>query len=251
MARFRQGSRAKSGLSSTAHITLTILLPVLVYVLVRIDFVPLAIAVVLLSKWRMFAVRMRYWPAHLRANAVDIMVGLSIVIFMASTLSEAWQLAWAVVYGLWLFFIKPKTGTFMVSLQAAIGMGAGLTAGFLAGGSAPLVVLVIMSWAVCYLSARHFLVNFEEPHTSLYSHFWGYFAACLTWITGHWLLFYAFGYLAQPTLLLLVMGYGMATMYYLYHNERLSPAWGRQLVVMMVIVVAVILTFSDWGDKAL
>jgi hypothetical protein len=66
---------------------------------------------------------------------------------------------------------------------------------------------------------------------------------------SHWLLFY--GQLAQPTLLLAVIGYGVATLYYLDHDDRLSSAWRRQFVLMMVAVVVVVLTFSDWGDRAL
>ena len=49
------------GFSHVFYITLNILLPILAYILVRIDFVGLAIGLVLLSKWRMFAVRPRYW----------------------------------------------------------------------------------------------------------------------------------------------------------------------------------------------
>lgn len=252
MARFWIGVQASRGKwSGLAHLALTLLLPMLLYVLVRIDFVPLALFAILLSKWRMFAVRMRYWPAHVRANAVDITVGLSAVLFMASTSVSLWQLFWAALYGLWLLFLKPGSGSRLVSLQAMIGQIAGLSALFLAWGDAPLSVLVLVSWLICYTCARHFFTNFEDSHTSLYAHIWGYFAAALTWVSGHWLLFYAYGLVAQPTLLLTVIGYGLAALYYLDQNDRLSLTWRRQFVVMMVVIVAIVITFSDWGDRAL
>lgn len=251
MARFWVGIQSRGKVPQLAHLVLTILLPLLLYVLVRVEFVQLALLAVILSKWRMFAVRMRYWPAHIRSNAVDIMVGLSAVEFMASTSQSWWQLFWALLYGVWLLFIKPGSGLLRVSLQAAIAQALALLALFMAWGDAPLYVLVLSAWLICYLCARHFFTNFEEPHTSLYSHIWGYFGGALTWISGHWLLFYGFGHLAQPTLLLLVIGYSLATLYYLDHTDRLTATWRRQFVIIIIVIVSIILTFSDWGDRAL
>lgn len=241
--------KPKSGFANLAHIGLNALLPGLLYVLVRIDFAPLAAALIILSKWRMFAVRPRYWLANIRANAVDIMVGVSVVVFMASTNIGMWQVVWAAAYGLWLVFLKPGSSTLQVTLQAGVGQFVALMALFLISGDMPLYVLVIASWLVCYLCARHFFSSFDEPYTQLFSHLWGYFAAALVWVLGHWLLFY--NALAQPTLLLVVIGYGLASMYYLDQTDRLSPAWRRQFILMMVAIVVIVLTFSDWGDKAI
>lgn len=241
--------KPKSGFANIAHVGLNALLPLLIYILVRMDFALLAAALVILSKWRMFAVRPRYWPANIRANAIDILVGLSIVVFMASTSSAAWQLIWAGVYGLWLVWLKPGNSTLQVSIQAGVGQLVSLMAIFLAFGDQDLYVLVILSWLACYFSARHFFMSFDEPYTQLYSHLWAYFAGALTWVLGHWLLFY--NVLSQPTLLLVVIGYGLASMYYLEHVEKLSSLWQRQFIIMMVAIVAIVVTFSDWGDKAL
>ncbi|HTE21835.1 MAG TPA: hypothetical protein VK674_02235 [Candidatus Limnocylindria bacterium] len=241
--------RPKSGFANVAHIGLNALLPVLLYVLVRIDFAPLAAALIILSKWRMFAVRIRYWPANVRANAVDIMVGLSVVIFMSSTSVGMWQVVWAVAYGLWLVFLKPGSSTLQVSLQAVVAQLAALMALFLVSGDMPLYGLIVTSWFICYLCARHFFTSFDEPYALLFSHIWGYFAAALIWILGHWLLFY--NVLAQPTLLIVVIGYGLAAMYYLDQTDRLSDMWRKQFILMMVAIVVIVLTFSDWGDKAL
>lgn len=249
MNRIAGSLKPKGGISSAAHFGLVILLPVLLYVMIRIDFIQLALLLVILSKWRMFAVRMRYWPANIRANAVDLMVGVSAVIFMASTNAGFWQLIWALLYGVWLVFIKPRSSTLFISVQAGIAQFVALMAMFLAWGDAHRLVLVFVGWLICYLCARHFFTSFDEPYTSLYSHTWGYFGAALVWILSHWLLFY--GQLAQPTLLIGVIGFGVATLYYLDQDDRLSAAWRRQFVLMMVAIVVVVLTFSDWGDRAL
>ena len=241
--------KPKDGFAHIVHLGMMALLPVLLYVLVRIGFAPLAAALVVLSKWRMFAVRVRYWPANLRANAVDIMVGISAVVFMSATPAALWQIIWATAYGLWLVFLKPRSSILFVSIQAMVAQLTALMALFLVSGETPLYTLVIVTWLICYLCARHFFTSFDEPYAPLYAYAWGYFAAALVWVLGHWLLFYSV--LAQPTLLLIVIGYGLGTLYYLDHHDRLSATWRRQFVIMMVAIVTVVLTLSDWGDKAI
>lgn len=238
-----------NGFSHIFHIFLTVLLPALMFVMVRIKLAPVAGALVLLSKWRMFAVRPRYWPANIRANAVDLIIGLSTLVFMANTSATSWQLVWAVAYGLWLTILKPGSSLLMTSLQAGLGQLFGLTALFIAFGSASPLLLVVAAWVICYLSARHFFTAFDETHSSLLAHTWGYFAAALTWVLAHWLLFY--GLFSQVTLILSVLGFSLATLYYLDHSDRLSPLLRRQFVFIMVAIIVVVLVFSDWGDKAI
>lgn len=239
-----------NGFSYFFHLGLVVLLPALLYVLVKPGFYQLAIIIVLLSKWRMLAVRPRYWLANIRYNAVDMMIGISAVIFMATANSSnngSLVLFWAAMYGLWLLFIKPGSSVFLVSIQALLAQLAMLTAMFMAWVNAPLLGLVVASWAICYLSARHFFTSFEEPHGSLYAHTWGYFAAAMVWVLSHWLLFY--GFVAQPALLLTVLAFGVGGIYYLEESDRLSVLLRRQFVFIMVAIVVVVIVFSDWGDK--
>jgi len=237
-----------SGVSYVLHLGLLVLLPLVVFVLVRLDFESLAFIFVLLSKWRMFAVRPRFWPAIIRANAVDIIVGFSIVLFMVHGGSLWLQFLWVVAYIVWLVTIKPASGTFMTSLQAMIGQLCGLMAVYLAWAAAPLVMLVFMTGLVCYLAARHFFDSFDEPYARLLAYFWAYFGAALGWLLGHWLLFYSI--VSQPVLILTVLGYGLAALYYFDHEERLNKGLKYQFMFIMIAILLVIITFSDWGDKA-
>src|SRR3954466_13798171 len=118
-----QSIKPASGLAHVLHLLLVLGLPVAVFILVALDldFVKVALALVVLSKWRMFAVRPRFWAANVRANGVDLMVGLSIVIFMAHSGSLFVKAAWAAVYAVWLLFIKPGNSVFKVTLQAFLG----------------------------------------------------------------------------------------------------------------------------------
>lgn len=237
------------GFSQLLHLGALLVLPAVLLILVRLQggFIQLALSLVLLSKWRMLAVRPRFWPANVRANAVDMIIGLAAVIFMANSPVGYLQIFWAALYGVWLIFIKPATGTVMVAGQAMLGQLAGLMALFLVWADGPLLGLIFVAGVICYASARHFFDNFDEPYAKLLSYLWAYFGAALLWVLGHWLLFY--GLIAQPTLLLSMVGYSLAVLYYFDHTERLSTALRREFIFILMAAVIVVLVFSDWGSK--
>lgn len=232
------------GFSHLAHLVLLFLLPIIIYVLVRIDFVSLAILMIFLAKWRMFAVRPRYWLANLVANGVDITVGVSLVLFMANTSVVWWQLFWMVAYAAWLTWLKPKSDVLSVSVQAMAGQLAGLMVLYLKFGDQPLLVLVLGTWLITYLAARHFMTSFEEPLATPLAHIWAYFSASLAFILGHWLLFY--GTVPQIVVILTTVGYSIAALYYLDATDKLTTAIQRQLLVAMCAIIIIVLLLSDW-----
>jgi hypothetical protein len=237
------------GFSHIFYVALNALLPVLAFILVRIDFVGLAIVLVFLSKWRMFAVRPRYWIANLVSNGVDIMVAVSLILFMAGTGSAWWQLFWMLLYGAWLIWLKPRYDVLSVSAQAMVGQLLGLSLLYLKFGDSSIVALVAGTWLVTYLAARHFLTSFEETHSTLLAHIWAYFSASLAFVLSHWLLFY--GTVAQIIIILTTIGYGLAALYYLDATDRLSHNLQRQLVGIMLAILLVIVLFSNWTGATL
>ena len=236
------------GFSQVLHIFFQLALPAVVLVLVRLQgaFIEIALLLIFLAKWRMFAVRPRFWPANIRANAVDMIVGFSVVVFMAHSPNGYIQIGWAAAYALWLVLFKPATSTLLIAAQAMVGQLAGFMALFLVWADGPLWGLVLASGCICYVSARHFFDSFDEAYAKLLSYTWAYFGAAIVWLLGHWLLFY--GLIAQPTLILSMVGYGLAALYYFDHADRLNSALRRQFLFIIVAVLIVILTFSDWGD---
>jgi hypothetical protein len=237
------------GFSHSLYIAFNIALPVLAYILVRIDFVGLAILLVVLSKWRMFAVRPRYWIANVVQNGVDIMVAVSLIIFMASTTVGWWQLFWTLAYIGWLVRLKPRYDVLSVSAQAMVGQLLGLSVLFIKFGDSSIVGLVAGTWLITYLAARHYLTSFEEPHGPLLAHIWAYFSACLAFILAHWLLFY--GSIAQIIVILTTIGYGLAALYYLDATDRLSRNLQKQLMGGMLAILLIILLFSNWTGATL
>src|SRR4051812_16205613 len=112
--------RPGRGFSHFFHLGFVAIIPLVVFILVRLHFENLALVAILLSKWRMFAVRARHWLTHIRTNAVDIIVGLSVLACMSDTSSASWQLVWVLLYEGWLLIIKPGSNSLMVSVQAMI-----------------------------------------------------------------------------------------------------------------------------------
>jgi hypothetical protein len=234
-----------SGFAYLLHLAYQAALPLAIFVLVRLDIgLWLPILVIMLSKWRIFAVRPRFWPANLRANAIDIIVGISIVIFMSNGSSMSVQVFWAAMYGLWLLFIKPRSSIFFVSVQSGIGQLCGLMALFLTRSDASLYALVLLTGFLCYLAARHFFDSFNEPYARMLASIWGYFGAALIWVLAHMLVVFPKpdGVVAMPTLLLSAIGYSLAAVYYLEHFDRLSVLVKRELLFLggsiVVILVA-------------
>jgi hypothetical protein len=218
-----------------------------VWGLVWLDFTGLAILLLLLSKWRMLAVHPRHWINHIRANAVDIIVGLSLLEFINASGSVALQAVWVVLFEVWLLVIKPGSSSPFIAIQALVAQTLGLTSLFLAFNAGSLAFYVLAVWLICYFSARHFLGMFEERHGGLISSVWAFMAACLMWVLAHWLLF--FGPIAQPAVLISVIGFGLSGLYYLDQYDRLALAVKRQILLAMFALIFIIMVFSDWGDK--
>jgi hypothetical protein len=235
------------GFSHPIYLGFNVLLPILLWVLVRINFVSIAIILLLLAKWRMFAVQRRYWLSNIVASGVDIIVGVSFVLFLANTTSGWWQLFWTLLYIGWLVGLKPRSDVLSVSAQAMIGQLLGLEVLFLKFGDTSLAGLVLGTWIVTYLAARHFFTSFVEPHTSLLAHIWAYFCASLAFILGHWLLFY--GDVPQIIVILTTIGYGLAAFYYLEASERLTALLQKQLLAIMFAILIIVLLLSDWAGS--
>lgn len=241
--------RPGRGFSHALHYLLVMLLPILVYLFVRLEFNTIALLIILLSKWRMFAVRPRHWLAHLRTNAVDIIASLSFLTFMVNSSSMSMQLLWLLAYEIWVLYVKPGISTFLVGLQALIAQFVGLTALFIAFQDVSIALYVVTVSAICYFTSRHFFTGFNEENASIYSWIWAFFGGALAWLLGHWLLFY--GPISQPAVFLSVIGYGLVTLYFLDETDRLSTLLRRQVLFVIIAVIVVTIAFSNWGDNVI
>jgi hypothetical protein len=226
------------------------LFAVAIFLLVQLNFTPLAVVSIFLSKWRMLAVKPRHWPANIRANLVDITIGLAAISFIQSAHDNVpLQLVWAGLYGVWLVVLKPLSSKWGVIAQALLAQFIGLVA-FLGGyRETSIFVMMIVVWLICYSSARHFLSAFEENLSRPLAYIWALFAVQLTWVLGHWVIFY--GFLPQIALVLSFLGYSLGAMYYIHKQERLTQNIMLQFYSVMGLFMLLVLILSDWQDKTL
>lgn len=234
-----------SRIAAVLHTLYLVLLPLVVVGLVFGRFIAIALIIIILSKWRMLAVKPRYWLANIRANMVDIIVGFSVVSFMSGSRVLSTILLWGGVYSFWLIVIKPRSSSLMVGAQAFIAQGLALVALFTNHSEIHQVFLVFITWLVCLSASRHFLVAFEDEANRSLSHIWGLFGAEMALVLGHWHIVYS-GAIPQIALVLSVVGYALAVGYYLHKTRGLSNGVRRQLIIFCVIVLVLILLQPDW-----
>lgn len=239
-----------SRLSELVYIGFNAMLPIAVLLLARLDPPYLAILLVVLSKWRIFALRPRFWWTNIKANMADLVVGISTVglLYLASA-SLPLQIVLAIAYAVWLLGIKPRSGVKGTTLQAGIAQCAGLVTLFHFSVLLPEIVVLLGCWLIGYVAARHFISNYEEPYIEVLAAAWGLFVAELGWLMYRWTTVYNLGIpirIPQIALIMLVIGFCAARMYHIRQHGRMTPAVLRGTVFFGLGLLLVIIFFSSW-----
>jgi len=211
-----------------------------------------AFALILLSKWRVLAVRLRYWSANIQANLVDVIVsvGLAVLIYVA-TGNMGLQVFIALLYVGWLLFLKPRSKRSFIIIQAGVAVVVGVTALYTVSYGWIASPVVLGMWLIGYATARHVLSAYDETHISFLSLIWGLIVAELGWVAYHWTFAYnlpGFGTIQLPqiTLIILALSFVAERFYTSYHqhntvrlNDLLLP------ILLSGSVVAVLLLFLN------
>ncbi|MFZ1301992.1 MAG: hypothetical protein WAQ27_05485 [Candidatus Microsaccharimonas sp.] len=192
--------RRRSFLSEAVYTVLNIALAVAVVMVIRYtDSVGFAIGLVILSKWRVFAVRPRFWWANLRSNMVDFIVSISFVLQMfivnSAAIAEPRKLLilgiLTLLYIGWLLYIKPRSKRSYVAVQAGVAVALGTSALFAVSYNWPVSIVVLFMWLIGYTAARHILSSYDdETHGLFLSLAWGVVMAEVGWVAYHWTIAY-------------------------------------------------------------
>ena len=212
----------------------------------------LAFALVVLSKWRVFAVRPRFWYAHLESNLVDIIVSLSVVIliylagFKGTDEGTIVQIVLAVLYGVWLLLIKPRSKRSFITTQAAIAIFFGSMAIASVSYEWPSSLVVLLVWVIGYAGARHVLVAYSDEDIRLMSLIWAFVLAEIAWLTYHWTIAYTLPFAAglklpQMTLLLLGISFLAERVYASHHKHGFVRFGDISLPLFLVVGVTIVL----------
>lgn len=231
-----------------AYFFLNIAFAATVLVLVQFFTPPYAaFGLILLSKWRIFAVRPRFWIANIKANIVDVIVGLSVVALISqASNSVVAQICIAAFFAVWLLFIKPRSGRRWAMIQAGTSLFIGIMAIFSYSHNYPVVFVVLAAWLIGFMATRHVLSAYGEEEETLMSLAWGLFIAQLAWFAYHWTIAYTLtGQLKVPMIALIIMllSFVSAKLYdsYSRNDGTISFSDIREPVIFVTVILVVLL----------
>jgi hypothetical protein len=257
----------RSKLSEVIYIGLNLLFALLLFATsTQFDPPYIAYVLVLLSKWRVLAVRPRFWFANIQANILDVLVGFSVITLLWQV--HSWgaipahvnfslsallvELLVALFFAVWLLLIKPKSKRQWVVWQAGIAQFLAITALMSIGYNWPSSVVVLAGWLIGYITARHVLSSYDENELGLMSLVWGLLIAELSWLAYHWSIAYVFAYgalmIPQISVIIALIGYMTLRIYALYHHGRKNDTKVRLSrirgsLIFVGVSIAILLVF--------
>ncbi len=253
---FLRSAKRRSLVSELMYLLLNVGLAVALLIVVWVVESPLpAFALVLLSKWRVLAVRPRYWLAHVQANMVDIIVSLGLVILLYTAGhggtgdGVVTQIILTLLYIAWLLVLKPRTKRSYVVAQAGVALAIGTIALFSVAYGWPSSLVVIAMFILGYSTARHVLSAYSDPDLMTMSLIWGFVMAQIGWVSFHWLIAYQIPFvemikLPQVTIVVLAISFLAERVYssYVKNGEvRGSDVLLPSLLSLGVLAVVVVL----------
>ncbi len=260
MELLKAAKKRRSLLSETIYILLNLALAAAVAVAVIATGTPwLALAFVILSKWRVLAVRPRYWLAHIETNTVDFIVSIGLVMLMfvagqsGSPSAVFVQIGIAVLYALWLLLIKPRSKRIYVIAQAAIAVVIGTVALSSLSYQWPVSLHVLCMWVIGYATARHVMGAYSEPNVRLFSLIWGFVFAELGWLLYHWTIAYKLPFAAdlklpQLTIIVLALSFAFERVYATFVKH--DKVTGSDILLPTLLAVGLIVVLALFFNAA-
>ncbi len=182
--------------SAMVHVFLNLLLGIGAVLVTVLSGNPApGILLVLISKWRVFAVRARYFFLNLKANLVDIIVGVSIVLlaYYAGAAFLPVDLILMIIYSIWLLFIKPLSSENAALVQSLMAVFFGMSAAMFLSANLNVLVIVFLAFLVGYAASRHVLIQGNDKDFTLTTLVCGLIFAEIAWLCYSWAIIYTFG----------------------------------------------------------
>jgi len=251
--------RRRSFVSEVVYTILNIAFAIALVVVIRYtESIPLALGLVLISKWRVLAVRMRYWFVNVRSNLVDIIVSVSVVLNLYTIdtnpniedFHKLLLLGFATaLYIVWLLIIKPRSKRSYVAAQAGIAIFLGVTALYTISFNWPASVVVIGMWLIGYSAANHILNTYDdETHPLFLSLALSTVFAEIGWVAYHWTIAYSLPFatgllVPQIAIISLLLGFVAYKSYdSFYHHQKIRTS-DIILPLLFTLSVIIILVF--------
>jgi len=260
--------KRRSFLSEAIYISLNIALAVALMIIIRsTNSILPAFGLLLLSKWRVLAVRPRYWFANIQGDLVSLIIGISYIFFLYSVniagldiiKTLVAQLILTIIYIVWLLLLRPQSKRPYIAAQSGVALFVGITTIYSISHGWPASLVVILVWLVGYAVARHILNNYDdEVHTTLLSLAWGLVLAEIGWLAYHWTIAYNLPILSnillpQVSIIMLCLGfltYQAYNSYSRYNKVRMTDVI-LPLIFTICIIIVLVLAFNGVGVGAI
>ena len=196
MADYVLARKSRNIASNAVHILLNILLGMSAVLITVFSANPaLGIILVLVSKWRVFAVRRRYLLINIKSNLVDMIVGLSVVLLTYYAGSSLILVDFVLmgIYVIWLLFIKPMSSEKATLAQSLIAVFLGISATTIMSSNLDALVATLLAFLVGYAASRHVLVQSDDQDFALTTLACGLVFAEIAWLCHSWAIIYSFG----------------------------------------------------------
>ena len=250
--------KSRNKISSIIHIFLNILLGTgSIFITVLSGSWLIGLILVLISKWRIFAVRPRFWFLNLKSNLVDLITGASFVLLAYCYSGEILPIHFilAALYVLWLVLFKPltsETGTIIQSLFATF---FGTTSAILLTASLDPIVLVLVEFLIGYSACRHLLSQKSEGDFTLSTLVFGLIFAETALLSSFWSILYPIKLVStsgiqipQLSLILTIAAFSFFKIYCSIekHDGKISYSDVAPPAIFGVLTIAIIvLAFSN------
>lgn len=196
MADYVLARKSRNIASNMVHIFLNLLLGVGSVLITFLSGSPvLGLILVFVSKWRVFAVRARYFFLNLKTNLVDLIVGISVVLlaYAAGPSFLAVDVILMIFYCVWLLVIKPLSSENATLAQSLIAVFLGISASAILASNIDSTVAVLSAFLIGYAASRHVLSQSEDADFTLTTLVCGLIFAEIAWLCHTWAIIYTFG----------------------------------------------------------
>lgn len=241
--------------SNAVHVFLNILLGLGAVLITLFSGSPvLGIILVLMSKWRIFAVRSRYLWLNIKSNLVDLIVGISVVLlsYYSGTSLAPVHFVLAAFYIAWLLFIKPLSSENATLAQSLIAVFIGISATTIMTSMVNSLASSAAAFVVGYAASRHVLSQTNDQDYTLTTLICGLVFAEIAWLCYSWSIIYTFGNsgirIPQTAIILtiyaFIYNYARQAMIKYQDDFRFKHIAGP-VIFGVVLIGAIVLWFSN------
>lgn len=247
--------KSRNVISSILHVILNILLGVgSVAITVITGSWIIGLALVILSKWRVLAVRPRYWAVNLLSNLTDFIVGASFVLiaYCSGTVWLPIHFILMAGYVIWLVFLKSRSSEIAVEIQALTSVFLGVTASVMLFASSNAIFMTITSMLIGFSAMRHILVQSDENEFGFLTLGTGLLSAEIAWLSNSWLIVYTFGttgiMVPQLSIILTVLIFISSRIFKsgVFHEGKINfSEIAAPIIFSILIVTVLVIWFSN------